>query len=55
MPPLTPEQRAEALEKAAIARKERAEVRSRLRRGAVSLSEVIREGATDDVIGKMKV
>jgi hypothetical protein len=53
--PLTPEQRAAALEKAAIARKERAEVKNRLKRGAVTLSEVIKDGSTDDVIGKMKV
>jgi hypothetical protein len=55
LPPLTPEQRQAALEKAAIARKERAEVKNRLKRGAVTLSEVIKDGSTDDVIGKMKV
>ena len=55
LPPLTPQQRADALQKAAIARKERAEVKNRLKRGAVTLSEVIKDGSTDDVIGKMKV
>lgn len=55
LPPLTPEDRARALEKAARARKERAEVKNRLKRGAASLSDVIKEGETDDVIGKMKV
>ena len=55
LPPLTPEERAAALEKAARARKERAEVKNRLKRGATSLSDVIKEGTTDDVIGKMKV
>lgn len=55
IPPLTPEQRADALEKAARARKERAEIRNRLRRGATTLPEVIAQGATDDVIGMMKV
>ena len=50
LPPLTPEQRAEALQKAAIARKERAEVKNRLKRGATTLSEVIKDGSTDDVI-----
>ena len=55
LPPLTPEQRAEALQKAAIARKERADVKNRLKRGSVTLSEVIKDGSTDDVIGKMKV
>jgi hypothetical protein len=43
------------LQKAAIARKERADVKNRLKRGAVTLSEVIKGGSTDDVIGKMKV
>lgn len=55
LPPLTPKQRAEALEKAARARKERSEVKNRLKRGAVTLSEVLMDGVTDDVIGKMKV
>lgn len=55
LPPLTPEQRKAALEKAAKARRERAEVKNRLKRGAVSLSEVLKDGQTDDVIGKMKV
>jgi len=43
------------LQKAAIARKERAEVKNRLKRGSTTLSEVIKDGSTDDVIGKMKV
>jgi len=43
------------LQKAAVARKERAEVKNRLKRGSVTLSEVIKDGSTDDVIGKMKV
>jgi len=53
LPPLTDEQRAAALEKAARARKERAEVKNRLKRGATTLSDVIKDGTTDDVIGKM--
>jgi len=55
LPPLTPDQRAAALEKAARARKERAEVKARLKRGTTTLSDVIKEGSTDAVIGKMKV
>lgn len=55
LPPLTPEQRAAALEKAAQARKERAEVKDRLKRGSLSLAEVVKEGQMDDVVGKMKV
>jgi CHAT domain len=55
LPPLTPEQRAAALEQAAKARKERADVKNRLKRGATTLPQVLREGQTDDVVGKMKV
>ncbi len=55
LPPLTPQQRAAALEKAAQARKERAEVKNRLKRGATTLAQILKEGQTDDIIGKMKV
>ncbi len=55
LPPLTPEQRAAALEKAAAARRERAEVKNRLKHSGASLSEVVRDGQKNDVIGKMKV
>jgi transposase len=55
LPPLTPEQRAAALEKAAKARKERADIKNRLKHGSASLSQVLKEGQTDDVVGKMKV
>jgi transposase len=55
LPPLTPEQRAAALEKAAAARRERAEVKNRLKHSGASLTEVIKEGQDRDVIGKMKV
>ncbi|MEP7025892.1 MAG: integration host factor, actinobacterial type [Actinomycetota bacterium] len=55
LPPLTPEQRAAALEKAAKARKERAEVKNRLKKGSTTLPEVLKEGQMDDVVGKMKV
>ena len=55
LPPLTPEQRAAALEKAAQARRERAEVKNRLKHGGASLSEIIKEGQDNDIVGKMKV
>ena len=55
LPPLTPEQRAAALEKAAQARRERAEVKHRLKYSQGSLGEVIKEGQENDVVGKMKV
>jgi len=55
LPPLTPEQRAAALEKAAAARQARAEVKNRLKYSQGSLSEVIEQGHKDDTIGKLKV
>ena len=55
LPPLTPEQRKAALEKAAAARRERAEIKNRLKHGGTTLSEVVHEGQKNDVIGKMKV
>jgi hypothetical protein len=55
LPPLTPDQRAAALEKAAKARKERAEVKNNLKRGSLKLPAVLKQGQTDDTVGKMKV
>lgn len=55
LPTLTAEQRAQALEKAAIARRERAAVKNRLKYGQGSLRQVLEDGKTDDIIGKMKV
>lgn len=55
LPPLTPEQRAAALEKAAAARKVRAELKNRLKHSSASLAEVLENGETDEAIGKMKV
>ena len=55
LPPLSDEQRAAALEKAAAARRARAEVKNRLKYSQGSLGDVIREGQQDDVVGKMKV
>lgn len=55
LPSLTPEQRAAALEKAAAARRARAEVKNRLKHSGASLAEVIKEGQENDVVGKMKV
>ncbi|GAB3498408.1 integration host factor, actinobacterial type [Flexivirga lutea] len=55
LPQLTPEQRAEALAKAAAARRERAEVKNRLKYAQGSLRDVIEAGKDNEVIGKMKV
>jgi len=55
LPPLTPEQRAAALEKAAAARKARAELKVRLKSNGTTLGDVLADGAEDEVVGKMKV
>ena len=55
LPPLTPEQRAAALEKAAKVRRERAEVKNRLKYSHGSLADVIKDGQENPVVGKMKV
>ena len=55
LPQLTEEQRAAALQKAAEARKVRAELKERLKRGGTTMSEVLKQADTDEVLGKMKV
>ncbi|MGI8717607.1 MAG: integration host factor, actinobacterial type [Lapillicoccus sp.] len=55
LPPLSPEQRAAALVKAALARRERAAVKNRLKCSQGSLAQVIEEGRVNVVVGKMKV
>ncbi|HEX7462965.1 MAG TPA: integration host factor, actinobacterial type [Dermatophilaceae bacterium] len=55
LPQLTPEQRTEALAKAAHARRERAAVKNRLKYAQGVLSEVIADGKNNDIVGKMKV
>jgi hypothetical protein len=55
LPPLTPEQRAAALEKAAAARRARADLKVRLKSQGTSLAEVLDSGDADDAVGKMKV
>lgn len=54
-PSLTPEQRQAALEKAAIARRARAELKERLKMGSLSLPELLQQAENDEMIGKMKV
>ncbi|MDQ3629274.1 MAG: 30S ribosomal protein S13 [Actinomycetota bacterium] len=55
LPPLTPEERQAALGKAAAARRERAEVKNRLKHSGASLADVLAEGKRNDTLGKMKV
>lgn len=53
-PPLTEEQRRQALEKAALARRLRAELKEQLKSGRISFRDLLTR--TDDgVVGKMKV
>ena len=53
LPQLTPEQRKAALEKAAQARHERAELREKIKSGKVSLAEVL--DSDDPIANRMKV
>ena len=55
LPIRTDEQRADDLLKAAAARIARAEIKSGLKRGTVTMDDVIKQGTTDDIIGKIKV
>ena len=53
-PPLSPEQRAAALAKAAEARRVRAELREALRLGEATLADVLAR-SDEDIVGGMKV
>jgi hypothetical protein len=55
LPQLTEEQRAAALEKAAAARRVRAELKERLKRGGTTLTDVLKSAESDEILGKMKV
>lgn len=54
LPILTEEQRRQALEKAAEARKRRAELKQQLKTGQLSLAQVL-ESSGNETVGKMKV
>lgn len=54
-PALTPEQRHAALEKAAKVRRERAEIKEKLKLGNMTLPELLKRAEKDETIGKMKV
>lgn len=55
LPKLTDEQRKEALSKAAEARKARAELKDKLKRGDITLKEVLAKAQDDEIVGKTKV
>ena len=54
-PSLSPEQRSAALEKAAIARRRRAEVKERLKAGELTLAQLFEQGDRDEILAKLKV
>ena len=53
-PPLSDEQRKEALQKAAAARRKRAELKDQLKSGRTTLRDLL-DRTRDEVVGKMKV
>jgi hypothetical protein len=54
-PALTAEQRQAALEKAAEARRTRAEVKAKLKAGSLGLSELFDQATRDEALAKLKV
>lgn len=54
-PTLTASQRQAALQKAAAARRQRAELKDKLKAGSVSLKEILDQGEGDETIAKLKV
>lgn len=55
LPELDDASRRQALEKAAEARKVRAELKHQLKSGEISFAEVLRRAGKDDVVGRTKV
>ena len=54
-PSLSPEERLAALEKAAAARRQRAEVKEKLKTGALSLGELFQQADGDQTLAQLKV
>jgi hypothetical protein len=54
-PALSPAQRQAALEKAAAARRLRAELKEKLKAGSMTLKDLLDQSAKDEVVAKMKV
>ena len=55
LPTLTPEQRADALAKAAEARKARSELLASIKSGKQTIASVLNRAKDDDTVGKTKV
>jgi DNA uptake protein ComE-like DNA-binding protein len=54
-PSLSPEQRQAALQKAAEARRARAEIKERLKMGSLTFAQLLERADNDEIVGKMKV
>jgi hypothetical protein len=54
-PSLSPDERQAALEKAAAARRLRAELKEKLKMGSLTLKELLDQSASDEVVAKMKI
>jgi guanylate kinase len=54
-PQLTPEQRQEALRKAATSRKRRAEVKAKIKNGEFSIDNILEIAKSEEAIAKMRV
>jgi signal recognition particle GTPase len=54
-PALTAEQRQAALQKAAKVRRERADVKEKLKLGHLTLEQLLKQAENDETVGKMKV
>lgn len=54
-PSLSPEARQAALQKAAAARRQRAELKEKLKMGSLTLKELLEQAERDEVVAKMKV
>ena len=54
-PSLSPDERQAALEKAAAARRLRAELKEKLKMGSLTLRELLNQSASDEVVAKMKI
>src|SRR5256885_1204239 len=54
-PSLSPDQRQAALDKAAAARRLRAELKEKLKMGSVTFKDLLEQSAGDEVVAKMKV
>jgi hypothetical protein len=54
-PTLSPDERQAALDKAASVRRLRAELKEKLKMGSLTFKDLLDQGASDEVVAKMKV